>query len=335
MTFVIIVIVTGEQEVENCITKRSDIWEIIFNRHVRTRHLFAVMIGLPNSGTTALLLRFLDRSKAKDDSKGLNIYETILFKDSVTGQYTLKDITDDSSKSDLMILLSLSKFLVAKHYDVKLTDHQLSEVMFDHPEVNTYFGELCTKLSQMMKDFNMPATEPDPHKLKVMLTSCRSYSFINFFDINVNKAVYEAVFILGSNYSSIVLFNVLDLYYYTKEKLAKPLDLSDSDYNEKYGENERYLFSLHKALHAYVLPIETAFASKRESHNTILVGTHADELDSISDAEVRAGEVYKLIDTYAKSIKIDGALSTEFPKIIPITNVKDSTDYKTVMEFFF
>ena len=115
MTYVII---TGEQEVENCITKRSDIKQIIFNRHVRTRHLFSIMIGLPNSGTTALLLRFLDRSKAKDDSNGLDIYETILFKDSVTGQYTLKDITDDASKSDLMILLSLSKFLVTKHYDV-------------------------------------------------------------------------------------------------------------------------------------------------------------------------------------------------------------------------
>ena len=194
----------------------------------------------------------------------------------------------------------------------------------------------------MMKDLNMPAAElnnnPDPHKLKVMLT--RTHSFINFFDINVNKAVYEAVFILGSNYSNVVLFNVLDLYYYTKERLAKPLDLSDPDYNGKYCDNERYLFSLHEALHAYVLTIEATFASKRESHNTLLVGTHADEFDSISDANVRAGEVYKRIDEYARTIKIEGALAilsaeSESSKIIPIANVKDSADYETVMKEFF
>lgn len=302
------------------------------------------MIGLPNSGTTALLLRLLERSAAKDDSKGLDIYETVLFKDSVSGQYKLQDISDDDSKNDLMILLSLSKFLVTKHYRVNLSPDQLSGV-FSHSEVvNTYFGELCTKLFQMMRDIDMPAAAAAElpnnfnsrrlHSRKVMLT--RSHSFINFFDINVNKAVYEAVFILGSEYSSVVLFNVLNLYYYTKEKLAESLDLSDPDYNGKYSENEHHLFSLHKALEYHVLAIEATFVKKRESHNTILVGTHADKFDSQLNIEVRAGEVYKLIGEYAQSIDINGALailSAGSSNIIPI-KYEDSADCRKVMEEF-
>lgn len=88
--------------------------------------LFTGMIGLPHSGTTSLLLGFLKRSERISNSNGLDIYQTVLYKDSVSGQSELHDITDDDDKHDAMILLSLAKFLVTKHYNLSILEDNSS-----------------------------------------------------------------------------------------------------------------------------------------------------------------------------------------------------------------
>lgn len=131
------------------------------------------MIGLPNSGTTTLLMKLLNRQRESGGSNGLDIYETMLFKDSVTGESRLRDITDTEDKNDAMLLFSLAKFLVTKHYKITISEDflqkELCNAQISHEEeVNSYFREVC---GTMMKTITLSP------ELQVTVTRSHSFAF--------------------------------------------------------------------------------------------------------------------------------------------------------------
>lgn len=307
----------------NKIESVFDIARIIESRSVRARFLFSFMIGLPNSGTTTLLLKLLNRQMKLKDSNGLDIYETILFKDSVTGESQLQDITDTEDKNDAMLLFSLAKFLVIKHYKITISEESLQKELcnadvFRSEEVNSYFRKVCAKLFKMMKSIE------NSREHKVGIT--RSHSFVNFFDMNVNKAVYEVATILGTTYKyNVILFSVLNLAHYTLERLRQPLDLTDEFYEGKYAGEELHLFELHRGVQYFVHNIEGTFACQRDRPNTLLVGTDASHLP-----DNKICNQMRLIEDYAQSIRIEKALSPA-----GLLFIKNDGDYEKVKRHFF
>lgn len=196
-------------------------------------------------------------------ANGLDQYETIIFKDSVSRKAHLKDITDAEEKDDAMILYSLAKFLVIKNYKILISGEELHRELacasgiYANEEVDSYFRDVCGKLFQMMKEINMS------DGLQVSIS--RSHSFVRFFDMNVNKAAYEVVTILGSACKyNVILFCVINLSHYTCERLLRPIDLKDAFFGNKYAGEQLHLFELHKALDSFVRNIEETFAFQRE-----------------------------------------------------------------------
>ena len=157
----------------------SDIASIIKRRSVRAKFLFSFMIGLPNSGITSLLLKLINRKQKLAGANGLDQYETVIFKDSVTGKSYLKDITDAEEKDDAMILYSLAKFLVIKHYKILLSEEDLRKQLvrasgeFENAEVDSHFRDVCSKLFKTMNAINLS------DGLQVSIS--RSHSFMSFF----------------------------------------------------------------------------------------------------------------------------------------------------------
>ena len=293
--------------------------------------LLTAMIGLPHSGTTSLLLGLLSRTKGRvKDPNGVDMYQAILFRDSVTNSSELKDITDDENKDDFMLLLSLAKFLVTKHYRLPILDSwRMKEFDFSNAfkanqEMCTYFKCFCEKLFKLMEKI-----EPS-NKLKMSLT--RSHGFINFFDINVNKAAYEVVTILGRMYKSVILFNVLNLHHYTPERLRESLDLTNkSVYGSKYQHEKSHLMELHRAYEYFIHNVEGTFAFERDRGNALLVGTHADMFSSLAELGDRRQEVSQVILEHAERIQIEKALA--YQGVIPISNSPD--DYEMLREKYF
>ena len=272
------------------------------------------------------------------------MYHGLLFKDMVTGKSHLKDVTDADDKNYQMLLLTLAKFLVTKHYKLQIVDdwrkwkkEKPTENFFQScvnpfagdQELSEYFEKTCEKLFEMMEAIENPSEtiptmatpgDPDPEKpgepepasspelssskMKMILT--QSHTFINFFDISLNKAAYEVVFLLGSTYKSVVLLNCLNVFYYTEEKLRKQVEISDDSID---SEEKAHLYDLHRAFEYFVHHVEGTFALHRDSGDAILVGTHAEQFEEMSDLNARKDEIFRLITEYAQLINIDGALA--------------------------
>ena len=141
-------------------------------------------------------------------------------------------------------------------------------------------------------------------ELKMILT--QSQTFINFIDLSLNKAAYEVVFLLGSTYKSVILLNCLNLFYYTEDKLRKHVEISDESID---SEEKAHLYGLHQAFEYFVHHVEGTFALHRHSGDAILVGTHAEKFQSMSELNARKDNISRLITEYAQSINIDGALA--------------------------
>ena len=269
--------------INNDLQSLQQIKDIIYNRSVRVRFLLTAFIGLPDPDSSSVLMDLLGRSERIKNTNGMDMYHGLLFKDMITGKSQLKDVTDADNKNYQMLLLTLAKFLVTKHYKLQIVDdwrkwkkEKPTENFFqscvnpfagDH-ELSEYFEKFCEKLFEMMEAIENPSesiptkvtlSEPDSEKpgepekpassaelssseMKMILT--QSHTFINFFDISLNKAAYEVVFLLGSTYKSVILLNFINLNKYSKDRLLKPVEVSDETIN---SEEKTHLYSLHRA----------------------------------------------------------------------------------------
>ena len=248
-------------------------------------------------------------------------YETILFKDSVSGASQLQDITDIDDENDAMLLFSLAKFLTTKHYKISISKEMIekelcNDTLFCNKEVDTYFRRVCCKLFELMKAIE------ESHDLRVNVT--RSHSFVNFFDLNINKAGYDLAVLLSCTCKyNLVLFNVLGFDYYTAEKLDCPIDLTNEYFGGRYNEQESHRFELHTALEYFIRNIDEAFSQQRERPNTILVGTCTGLHPNM---EIASGKIMER----AKKMRVAKALSNGMFYVKKDNN----KDYEEVKEKF-
>ena len=133
-------------------------------------------------------MNLLSRNKQIENTNGMDMYHGLLFKDMVTGKSHLKDITDAEDKNYQMLLLTLAKYLVTKHYKLKVIDAWMqwkkekpTENFFQSctnpfvgdQELSKYFVKICEKLFEMMGAIENPSEtiptmatpgDPDPKK---------------------------------------------------------------------------------------------------------------------------------------------------------------------------
>ena len=295
--------------------------DIIQEKSVRAKLLFTVAAGLPHSGTSALLRKCLRISEKDYEPSALNVFSTAFFKDSVKSDGHLV-VFSKEDENDAMLLIVLTKFLTTKQFKLSLSFHDSEALLFDDSQVNEYFYAFCMKLVKLLEEIEKPAGK------NPLIAVSKSHSFINFLDINVNKAVYECLFIVGSWCKNGFLINVLDMYYYSCERLRKNLDLSDSFFEGKYGKEEVEMFKLHPAYHYFVSIIEATFANHRDERRAIIVGTHKDDFEDDEAMGSRLAELKHMISSYAQEVNISKAT---IPHIIPISSAKDSMDHIHVL----
>lgn len=272
------------------------------------------MIGLPHSGTSSLLMKLLKRRRRIEKSSCLDIYDAVLLRDYVRDEFDLIDLTDHPYRSDAIILLSFAKYMKLRHYSFQPgLDKQLLSSESSGQDYPPYFYKFSKKLFSFLDEVDQSSD------LTNHLT--RTHGFITFIDINVNKATYEIAFIFGGSCSSAIIFNVLNLFLYTDERLKAPIDLEDKVFEGDYSGEDVHIFKLHTAFEYFVHAVEANFKSYRDSGNTILVGTHADKLGSDAEVEKRLKKLSSEIGEFAEKIHIDKAfLST---KIFDSRNVNE------------
>ena len=244
-------------------------------------------------------MNLLSRNERIENTNGMDMYHGLLFKDMVTGKSQLKDVTDTEDKNYQMLLLTLVKFLVSKHYKLKVIDDWMqwkkekpTENFFQScanpfvgdQELSEYFVKFCEKLLKMMEAIENPSEtirtmatpgDPDPEKpeepepassaelssfnMKMILT--QSHTFIYFFDISLNKAAYEVVFLLGSTYKSCSLAQ-LPQPFLLHRKLRKHVEISDESID---SEEKGHLYGLHRAFEYFIHHVEGTFALHHDS----------------------------------------------------------------------
>lgn len=227
---------------------------------------------------------------------------------------------------DAMLLISFAKLLVTKHFKVlplKLMDQRHCSGLFDHPEVNEHFKRFCSKLANMITQLDKNTVEALNRKVAIS----KSQIFINFLDVNVNKAVYECLFIVGSWCKNGILINVLDLMHYSGIAFSEPLDLSNPRYCGKYKPEDVQLLKLHPAYHYFVEIIEATFASQRNREGALLVATHTDEFEDEHTCEERLHKMKVMIDGYSQEVGISEVIS---PNFIKVSNIRRSDGYKRI-----
>lgn len=293
-------------------------------KSVRAKLLFTVAAGLPNSGTTTFLRKMLSSSgSTPEPSTGslLDIYPTAFLKDSVINDGHLLNFQDDDH-NDGMLLLALAKIFKMKQFKLDINDENESkEFFFEDEEINEWFIKFCTKFTKFWKELeNVPDGDKNP-----LVALTKSQSFINFLDVNVNKAVYEYLFLVGKRLKNGFLMNVLDLHHYTGEVLNKPLDLTDSHYVGKYKPAECSLFSYHPAVHYFTSTTEATLAEHRHERRALIIGTHIDKFQNKEDQSKAIQEAQKEINSYAEKVDIIEATD---PTILPLSNEIDDGGHK-------
>ena len=291
--------------------------DIILHQSIQTKFVLTVMIGLPYSGTSSLLSGVLQLSKneVRSSNSAIESYDAILHKNPICD--LIPKIKSAEGEPDAVVLLLAQ--VIAQFSDIcSIKDKILQKAAqdaFNDSEVQRYFEQCYMQLQEII-------TNSDPDSISLMKDPV---GFIQFFDVTVNKAAYEILFIVGSYCKNVVLVNTLDLYRNNSAKLKEPLDLSDPIYKGRYKEENLHLLELHPALHYYLQAVEATFGSQRRRQNAFLVGTHTDEFFNEDELKKRADEIWKVIDAYAQELHIDDTINNR--EMILVNNKGDSSEF--------
>ena len=246
---------------------------------------------MPHSGTSTLLHQMLHCSqKDYPISKGLDVFSTVLFKDSIRddGHFVILNKSEDEPNA--MLLYSLSKFLLTKQLKLLPEVCQSEVPEFRNDEVKKQFLLISSKLKDNMQilDSNQALSK------KVALSKLQS--FISFCDVNINKAVNEFAFLIARKCNRGLLVFVLDIAFYTIESLKKKFDLSHDFYESKYREEEIQFLKSFIMIEYFMDTLRAMFSKENDRNKTIVVATHKQKLESTVDLEEKIDKLKKYFD---------------------------------------
>ena len=294
---------------------------IIMDQSVRVNLFHLVIAGLPFSGKSTLVnsLFGAPRSGKRSDC---DLHETIIRRNEFSGECHWMDGSKLESVCHT-ILNAFARFFIKKRRLPNLTSHSSDLKIFDDPEIQGYFETTYESLCQLQHDNDASS------QVENIFSS--SLTLINVYDFGINKGMYEFMMAVHGRNRKMLLLNVVDIKEYsTKEKLIRPLE---SLYTE---EQEISIYEGRSAMHHLLLPMEGAALSssiiaKAESipqsqvpSNTLLVGTHADELEKPNECK---STVLEAIESYCR----DKGYHNIPENVIPV-NATDVNDCAKIKE---
>ena len=308
----------------------SFVKELILKQKIRANFVQVRIVGLPFSGKSTLLSHLLElKHSQKEHARinlpgGLSVYEAVMMKDKINDDCKWINSTKYDAEA-LAIGVALAQ-VYAKSCQFPfytgfsdVIETQPGVPIFKNPEVNSCFNDSLKRLKRMMK------WVVQYEKLDKLMTA--SLTFMNIWDMGVNKAVYDVLSILSGQFKNLLLLNVLSLKDAQGDGLYRPPDLTvGSRYGGRYSHrgDDEMLMRLHSALKYYVqMIVPTARAPK----STLLVGTLADKLGAAELITTRT-RVLQSVKGRAEAVGIAEAIHPEMVMI----NAQDRDEVLRVRE---
>ena len=167
--------------------------------------------------------------------------------------------------------------------------------LFKDSKVDECFQKSFERLTKMMKWVQQQG------KMDKLMTS--SLTFVNIFDVGVNKAVFEVLGIVTNQFKNLLLVNVLSLKDAQGDGLHRSPNLKDKDRYRERGDSEMTM-KLHSCLKYYT---EIIAATPRAPQSTVLVGTFADKLTE-TELQATRTQVLHSVNGRAEAVGIMEAI---------------------------
>ena len=280
----------------------ADVKELIMEHTVRASAIQIGIVGLPYSGKSTLLSSLLNLNRGPGEEiaemfdsvwSGLSVYEAVRLRDRVINQCEWLPATKNYAVC-CSLAVALAQIFTRKGH--RALPNQLESVeLFDDPAIDAHFANVFKTVVKVMRYLE----EGD----KTRLLSTASMTFINLWDLGMNKALYEIVGAAANigKVKNLLLIDVLDLSR-DSQCLEDKLDMTNEELYGKRNRDQSFeLFRLRTTLAYYILMILGAKGSTLTSKSALLVGTHADKFhnhDRLAEAvekvqlgvKARAGE---------------------------------------------
>ena len=246
---------------------------------VRASAIQIGVVGLPYSGKSTLLSSLLNLNRGPGgmiaemfDSvwSGLTVFEAVRLRDRVNHDQCEWLPATKNNAICCSLAVALAQIFTRKGHRALPNQLEFGE-LFGDTTIDAHFADVfkaVIKVMQHLEDVD-----------KTQLLSTASMTFINFWDLGMNKALYEivgAAAIIGK-VKNLLLVDVLDLSRDSK-RLEDKLDMTNEELYGKRNRDQSFeLFRLRTTLAYYILMILGAKGSTLMSKSALLVGTHADK----------------------------------------------------------
>ena len=244
------------------------------------------------------------------------MYDAILIQDKVTN-HSLWRAVDKEETEQFAVSAALRRVSLKRHevpyFPTQPTTRSTS--FFGDQKIDQYFDQLFQKLDKFM--FDLEAMEKE-HSL-----TTSSLTFMNVWDVGVNRGVYEVLSMLAPQCSNLLLLNTFSLTE-DAESLHEVPDLNSPHYNSRYKErgDHRSLMRLQTKLQYLFYPMRVC-SDKEES--IVLVGTH--HSPRLSNKEVKEKG-----DKVLRTIKVKAEHHSRAHCLVPGVVAVDSSKEKDVQK---
>ena len=297
---------------------------------VRANAIQVAFVGLPYSGKSTLLHNLLHPNGGAGDKivqqfdawNGLSVLEAVRLRDKVVGECEWLPATKFDAVCCSLAVALAQVFMRKGHC---ILPNQLSRVeLFGDPAIDAHFSNVLVAVVDVMQHVEQC------DKLKFLSTA--SLTFINLWDLGMNKALYEFIGAAASigKIKNLLLVDVLDLSR-DPQRLEQKLDMGDEALYGKHcsDQNCSELFRLRTSLAYYILMILGAKESTLTSQSAVLVGTHA---DMFAENEDGLKEAIEKVQVGVKARASDYGLQDVIcPGLIPV-NAKNPEDAAIVKD---
>ena len=289
----------------HCIGFSIDVGMKVF--HVKFCHIHRTFTLCRTAVHVNVLFRiFYTEACTVQEMRSLSSLKSVVLRHSVRSISQWKSCNVDPV---LLVAISLLRVSLQKHpfpdFPNQSSPMKTASV-FDDSQLDQFFGEVFN---------NFPLHMMNDENVRWMLTT-GDVSFVNVWDVGMNKAVFDILGMLVPDCENSILVNFLSLDRDADSINEKPR-LGDPCYKGRYGhrDDDQELLSLRSKLEYLCYPMFVV-----PSDSSVLVATHS----GLIDAEVKrkTKEIQQKVKMHVDSLK-ESHSSLNVPQVVPVAYRKD------------
>ena len=242
-----------------------------------------------------------------EDTHGLVALEALLVQDKVNPPkwMTFSKVESEVLAISVALLNVTMKNRQLPSFSSESDTSKRSAPMFGDPQIDNAFSKVFKGLHQFMSGMQ----EKDVHRSLVT----GSLSFVNVWDIGVNRGTYEVVSMLARNCKNLILLNTFSLAH-DVDSLHRVPDLSDARYDRRYEgrKDDKTVMTLQTKFEYLFYPV---CVCKGKKESTLLVGTHPANALLEDEVKQRSEKVLQRVQLEAEIRNCSDSL---MPFIVPV-----------------